>query len=115
MLILARLGIPYTFPAHLLYFLWVCCVYYLFGVGMGLVLAGLSGPLPRLGSLIGLISMPLYMLSGVVFSFRSASPEINAILQFNPLMHLVECGRELISGAIGRRRASTWLTPRCGR
>ena len=94
MLILARLGIPYTFPAHLLYFLWVCCVYYFFGVGMGLVLAGLSGPLPRLGSLIGLISMPLYMLSGVVFSFRSASPEINAILQFNPLMHLVECGRE---------------------
>lgn len=94
MLILARLGLPYTAPANLLYFLWVWCIYYFFGIGMGLLLAGLSGPLPRVGVLINLISMPLYMLSGVVFSFRSASAEINAILQFNPLLHLVECGRE---------------------
>jgi capsular polysaccharide transport system permease protein len=46
------------------------------------------------GVLISLISMPLYMLSGVIFSFKSASQQINAILQFNPLLHLVECGRE---------------------
>jgi capsular polysaccharide transport system permease protein len=94
MLILARLGLPYTAPAHLLYFLWVWCVYYFFGVGMGLLLAGVSGPLPKVGVLISLISMPLYMLSGVIFSFKSASQQINAILQFNPLLHLVECGRE---------------------
>lgn len=94
MLILARLGLPYTLPDRLLYLMVVWAVYFFFGVGMGLLLAGLSGPMPRIGTLVNLISMPLYMLSGVVFVFHAPTPDINAVLLLNPLMHLVECGRE---------------------
>ncbi|KAB0582479.1 kpsM protein [Ideonella dechloratans] len=94
MLILARLGVPYVFPEHLLYLFAVWAVYFFFGAGMGLLLAGLSGPMPRIGTLVNLISMPLYMLSGVIFVFHAPTPDIKALLLFNPLMHLVECGRE---------------------
>lgn len=94
MLILARMGLPFTVPEHLLYLLVVWSIYFLFGVGMGMLLAGLSGLMPRIGTLVGLVSMPLYMLSGVIFAFRAPTADINALLLLNPLMHLVECGRE---------------------
>ena len=94
MLILARLGLSHTVPERLLYFLVVCAIYYFFGVGMGLLLAGLSGPMPRIGTLVSLVSMPLYILSGVVFTFKPPTPSIHEALLLNPLMHLVECGRE---------------------
>lgn len=93
MLIMARLGYTEVLPWHLLDFLTVWLVYFFLGAGMGLTLAGLNGPVPRLGTFVQILSMPLYLLSGVLFALPKAPPPVGDWLQLNPMMHLVECGR----------------------
>lgn len=93
MLIMARLGYTEVLPQHLLGFMVVWMVYFFLGTGMGLVLAGLIGPLPRVGTFVQLLATPLYLFSGVLFSLPKPPPPMGDWLQLNPMMQLVECGR----------------------
>jgi capsular polysaccharide transport system permease protein len=93
MLILARLNYSPLMPVNLLGYIGSWAAFVVLGAGMGLLLATLVGPLPRLGVAVGLISLPLYLTSGVIFSVHSFSSEARDWLLLNPLLHLVELSR----------------------
>lgn len=93
LLVLARLNYSPVLPDSLIGYLGSWAAFILFGSGMGLVLSTLIGPLPRLGLAIGLLSLPLYLTAGVIFSVHSFTSEARYWLLFNPLLHLVELAR----------------------
>ncbi len=62
-----------------------------FGVALLIAVAALRRPKVR--SFIGLLFIPLYLLSGVLFQVQSAPPEIRDWLLMNPVLHLIELSR----------------------
>ena len=91
--LLARLGYGPMLPVDLLQFLGVVAVFCLLGIGLGISSAVIVDVLPRFGNLISIISMPLMILSGVIFPLHNLPPEMLAWLLLNPVLHLVELAR----------------------
>ena len=61
----------------------------LIGLGVGTVNAVLFGFLPTWRQIWNVISRPLFLISGVFFTFDSMAPDLQAILWWNPLIHAV--------------------------
>jgi capsular polysaccharide transport system permease protein len=66
---------------------------WLIGIGFGLVASVAAQLVPELGQLIGMIMMPLYMLSGVIFPISAVPQPYRDWLLLNPVAHGLEAAR----------------------
>jgi capsular polysaccharide transport system permease protein len=64
-----------------------------FGFGVALLIAVASLRRPKVRTFIGLLFVPLYLLSGVLFPIHSAPPDVQPWLLMNPVLHLIELSR----------------------
>ncbi len=74
-------------------FLQMCSAYgllILLATGVGLINASIVPIYPSYQSIYGSFSRPLYFISGVFFTADFLSPEVYEIVDFNPLIHLIE-------------------------
>jgi len=92
-LVLARMGYGPMIPADILAFMGVIGVFVLFGVSMGIVFSVLLDVAPRLDTITQVLTMPLMIVSGVIFKLDQLPPEVIQMLLYNPLLHLVELSR----------------------
>lgn len=81
------------FPRAPLELLAVSLVLVMLAVSLGLVFAVIAHNRPRVRSLIGIVFLPLYILSGVIFNLRAVSPDVRDWLLWNPVLHLVDLSR----------------------
>jgi capsular polysaccharide transport system permease protein len=88
--VLGRLGFDVMWPADLLAYLVAVLAFVMIGFGLGLVSAVGVNYLPRLEMVVSMLSMPLQIISGVVFPLSSLPREATDFLLYNPLLHLVE-------------------------
>lgn len=64
------------------------------GYGVGLINLGIASITPSYEKVWKIISMPLFLMSGVIFvADQRFPPEVIAILKYNPLLHIVESMR----------------------
>ncbi|HFD32504.1 MAG TPA: polysialic acid transporter [Gammaproteobacteria bacterium] len=66
------------------------------GAGMGLINAVLAFKFPSYANIFGLIMRPMYFLSGIFFVVGYMSSEIQGIMYYNPVAHLIEWFRSAI-------------------
>jgi capsular polysaccharide transport system permease protein len=80
-------------PVHLLDYMmaWGCFMF--LGFNIGLFLATISGLVPRLGVIVSMLMLPLYISSGLLFSLSNTPPELLYWFKFNPLLHVNELAR----------------------
>jgi len=74
-------------------FLQICEAYgliILLGTGVGLINAAIIPKLPSYKSIFRAFNRPLYFISGVFFTADFLAPEVYEIIDFNPLLHLIE-------------------------
>jgi capsular polysaccharide transport system permease protein len=93
MAVLGRIGFSPVIPRDFLMVACACLLLALFGTGMGILSAVIVDVFPKWALFIQLVSMPLYMLSGIIFSLHSFPPEVLSLLLWNPVLHLVELCR----------------------
>ena len=67
----------------------------LLAYGLGLVLAAVASLIPDTRSMINVMFMPLYFISGVLFPVSHFSDELTRWLAINPVLHLVEFSRAI--------------------
>ena len=67
----------------------------MFGFGLGLVLAAIANLVPDSRSVIKIMFMPLYFMSGILFPVTRFPDEWLRLLAFNPVLHLVELTRSM--------------------
>ena len=67
----------------------------MFGFGLGLVLAAIANLVPDSRSVIKIMFMPLYFMSGILFPVTRFPDEWLRLLAFNPVLHLVELTRAM--------------------
>jgi capsular polysaccharide transport system permease protein len=65
----------------------------MFGYGLGLVLAAVTSLIPDARSLVTIMFMPLYFISGILFPVTRFPDEWMQVLAINPVLHLVELTR----------------------
>jgi len=93
-LLLDRIGFRPTYPDELLKYFSAWFGFAILGCSLGLVLAMIGGLVPRLSVFMGMTSMPLMILSGVIFPLHNLpSRYLDWIVMFNPLLNLVELAR----------------------
>jgi capsular polysaccharide transport system permease protein len=92
-LALARFGYAPLVPHDLLAFLGVVSMFCALGIGLGICSAVLDEMIPRYAVFVGLVTMPLSIVSGVIFPLTSLPNSILYWLLFNPVLHLVELAR----------------------
>jgi capsular polysaccharide transport system permease protein len=63
------------------------------GFGLGLVLAVVTDEAPQARSLVRVVFMPLYILSGVMMPLHLAPGEWREVLLLNPAVHVVDLSR----------------------
>jgi len=61
--------------------------------GLGLVLAAIASLIPDARSIINVMFMPLYLVSGVLFPITRFPDEMVRWMAINPVLHLVELSR----------------------
>lgn len=83
----------HVLPNYPLEMLGVNVLIILFGTAFGIFAAVISHNRPRLRSLIRMMMMPLYFVSGVIFPLDFLPRESIEILLWNPMLHLVELSR----------------------
>lgn len=86
------LGIA-QWPADLLLLLLVFGLALLLGFGLGMVFAAFGVLLPDFERILGFITMPLMMVSGVIFPLQKIPEPYLGWLMLNPVAHVVELGR----------------------
>lgn len=64
------------------------------GIGLGLLFSVLVHNRPKVETVIGMLFMPLYLLSGVIFPLHTLSPDIREWLLWNPVLHLIDLARQ---------------------
>jgi capsular polysaccharide transport system permease protein len=74
----------------------------LLGLGVGTVNCVLFGFFPTWRNIWGVLTRPLFLISGIFFTFNSAPPEMQAVLWYNPLAQIIG---ELRAGFYGSYRA----------
>ncbi len=82
-------------PSDPLTMLWIFALLWIFGTGLGLILSVGSTLVPEIGRVANLCFIPLYFLSGVLFSPALLPSPLREVLLLNPLMQ----GLELLRGA----------------
>ena len=80
----------------LLNVLFVILIVTALGAGMGLINAVLAFKFPSYANIYGLIMRPMYFLSGIFFVVGYMSTEIQNIMYYNPVAHLIEWFRSAI-------------------
>ncbi len=65
----------------------------LLGMSLGLVLAVVTYERPKVRSVVGLVFLPLYISSGVIFAVHNLPADIQKYLLWNPVLHLIESSR----------------------
>lgn len=85
------------FPAQPLELLCVAVVLIALGLGLGLTLVVLTDDVPQVRTLIRVLFMPLYFMSGVIFPVRNLPTEAIDWLAWNPLLHLMELSRSFFA------------------
>jgi capsular polysaccharide transport system permease protein len=75
-------------------FVWLTVAF--LGLGIALVLSVLASTIQESQKFIGLISFPLYMLSGVIFPVQMFPIQIREYLLWNPVLHGIESMRMAI-------------------
>lgn len=63
------------------------------GLSLGLLFAVISHGRPKVQTVIGLLFMPLYLISGVIFPLHTMPLEVREWLLWNPVLHLIELCR----------------------
>lgn len=91
---LARLGFKPLLPADPLGYITVYAVTILLGIGFGLVTAMFANFIPRFTIFTSLMTMPLTLMSGVIFQLNRVPEELLYWFRFNPLLHIVELSRK---------------------
>ena len=66
------------------------------GVGLGLVNAVLAFRFPSYANVFGMIQRPMYFLSGIFFVVGYMSTDIQNIMYYNPIVHLIEWFRSAV-------------------
>jgi capsular polysaccharide transport system permease protein len=74
----------------------------LLGLGIGTLNCVLFGFFPTWKNIWGVLTKPLFLISGVFFTFNSAPPEMQQVLWFNPLAQIIG---EMRAGFYGSYRA----------
>lgn len=65
------------------------------GYGVGLLNVSVSAIIPSYEKVWKILSMPLFLMSGVIFVADQRFPaEVIAILKYNPLLHIIEAMRD---------------------
>jgi capsular polysaccharide transport system permease protein len=67
---------------------------WLFGLGYGLVASVLIELVPETKHILTILMMPLYLLSGVIWSMKSVPQPYRDVLLINPLVHGLELVRQ---------------------
>ncbi len=62
----------------------------LLGTGVGLINAAIIHKLPSYKNIFRAFNRPLYFISGVFFTADFLAPEVFELIDFNPLLHLIE-------------------------
>jgi capsular polysaccharide transport system permease protein len=63
---------------------------WLLGLGIGLILSALSSLVPEVGRVVKMVSLPLMLISGVIFPLNFLSHEVLSFILFNPVVHGLE-------------------------
>lgn len=66
---------------------------WLIGLGYALIVSVLKEIIPGFGKILSIVTMPLYLCSGVMFPITSIAPPYRDWLLVNPLLHGVEAAR----------------------
>lgn len=74
-------------------------IVFLFAVGVGFVVAAVVPLVPDLRFVIEQVLMVAMFLSGVIFSLAKVPPELASILQWNPVLELIEATRGILMHA----------------
>jgi capsular polysaccharide transport system permease protein len=74
----------------------------LLGLGVGTLNCVLFGFFPTWRNIWGVLNRPLYLISGIFFTFNSAPPAMQAVLWYNPLSQIIG---EMRAGFYGSYRA----------
>jgi capsular polysaccharide transport system permease protein len=77
-------------PAAPLEALFVWFSLWCLGLGAGLIFSVLAGLVPEVGKLLRIISMPLLIISGVIFPLNFVPHELLAYVMWNPIVHGLE-------------------------
>ena len=78
------------FPSNILYALEAWLALWLLGLGAGLSLSASSTLIPEIGKIVQLTSLPLLLMSGVMFPLNFLPYEIQQYLLLNPIVHGLE-------------------------
>lgn len=81
-------------PQNLLFFLSMIIVSTFFGFCWGLIFGSLALYFPPIRALSNMISRFLLFVSGIFFVMPEAPPPIRDVLVYNPIIHIMEFGRE---------------------
>ena len=72
------------------------------GIGVGTLNCVLFGFFPTWKNIWGVLNRPLFLISGIFFTFNSVPPALQEVLWFNPLIHVIG---EMRSGFYGSYQA----------
>ena len=67
---------------------------WLFGLGVGMCMLGLSVFFPTIERIVPLLMRPMFFLSGLFFTANDLPSELREYLLFNPVLHAVELVRD---------------------
>lgn len=81
-------------PVEPLGWLLVSTVLLALGLALGLLFAVLAHNRPKVETVVGMLFLPLYLLSGIIFPVQSLSQGIRDWLLWNPVLHLIELSRQ---------------------
>lgn len=70
---------------------------WLLGGGLGLVIAVIGELADEIHNVVGIIMLPLYFLSGVIFPLMIVPPQYRSYLMLNPIPHGLEGARSAMS------------------
>lgn len=107
---LVRMGYGPLLPVDVLAYILIVCVFCLLGVSLGICTAIGQDVFPRLGSVVSVVTMPLMILSGVIFPLHNLPSEMTYWLLMNPVLHLVELARvAYLPGYVMVQGVSLWF------
>lgn len=92
-----NLFVEIGFPTNIFQLVNAWLLAWLTGLGWGMLLCIIHELLPDFYTLLDLIKMPVYFLSGVIFPLSSLPIYLKDILLHNPIAHAVEIARSSVS------------------
>ena len=80
-------------PANAIQAASVWVAVWLFAIGVGLIFSVIATTVPEMAKIIGMVTFPLYFLSGVMIPVQLLPHGVREYLMYNPLLHAVEAFR----------------------